>query len=386
MSNPKIVVEIRAPHYGTVEDVNVYNIHASTIEGIAGDIRHSASFVNKVKAEIDDFELTQTGDCLSITLRIGGQEISYNLGKCSAEVTYGGLAYNVFQNLYALDKSLEGRLSLRPVIGLSPEMIQKLVADGFYPESSFLLPSKPRKSLMMVCDSFQLNLVTKKATIFEGVDPLTTPDVAIVSSYPSDRNEEELDHIRQYARQNPNLRLYLNPGGTQIRIGVQEFRDILSFISAAAMKLDEAGTFLRIENTYSSRADFARECVARFLTLGVGVVVLNDSEQGSYMGHQGSVYHTAPFSKSSIEGIVEGSVIPIVQNFSGCGDGIFSGMLYGTEVYADMTPEERLTFANAVTRLISLLPISNLYNVQEEVIKDILNMSKGYAGMVKRIE
>ena len=383
MPKQKVVVEIRAPHNGAVEDVNIYNLDSIIVEEIIKDIRGIASFVNEAKAEIGDFELTQIGESVSITLISGDYEKTYDLGEARVEVTYGGLAYNVFQNLYALNRSLEDRLSLRPVIGLPPDMIQKLMADGFYPEHDFLLSANPRKSLMMVCDSFQLNLVTKEATVFDEVSRLTTPDVAVVSSYPSNRNEEELDHLRQYAKQNPNLRLYFNPGGTQIRIGIQGFIDLLPLISVATMKLDEAGNLLGIGNDYSSRSDFARACASGFLSRGTKVVILNDSGGGSYMGREGEVYHTNPFPKEPIEDILRRGKHRIVQNFSGCGDGIFSGMLYCSEAYTDMNPEERLTFANSVTRLISLIPESHLRGMDEGIIGNIAGLSGDYVDMVK---
>lgn len=383
--NKRIVVEIRAPHNGAVQDINIYHPHTEIVEKIMRDIRGRASFVNETKAEIDDFELIPDRDSLGIAIRVDGYEGSYGLGNAIAEVTYGGLAYNLFQNLYALDNSLEGRLSLLPIIGLPRELIQELKDKGMGPASDYFLPANARKSLMIVCDNLQLNLVTKKSTVYEAPTQLEVPDVAVISTYPLEMNEEELDRIKRYKDQKPDLRVYFNPGGTQVRIGIVGFREVMPIVNVVTMKLDEAGKFLGIENKFGSRVDFARRCLRRFLEEGTKVVVLNDSEKGSYIGYGDSIYHTLPFPKQPIERIVEREVGSIVQNFSGCGDGIFSGILYGSEVYNDMSPQERLTFASSLARFISLIPNSNLYNVDHRLIKDTFHESRGYKHMVRNI-
>ena len=41
------IVEIRAPHYGLVEDVNIYGIDVNTVKMISGILKKSHLFINQ---------------------------------------------------------------------------------------------------------------------------------------------------------------------------------------------------------------------------------------------------------------------------------------------------------------------------------------------------
>ena len=385
--SPKMInkteIEIRAPHNGTVEDVNIYGVSPEVIDAIVGDISDIASFVTDSKAEIDTFDISQDGTYL--TLVIGDIEFSYELGDLEVEVTYGGLAYNTFRNLLALNTSLGDKLSLRPIIGVPNDLLRDLRTSGIHQESEYLLSAKVRKSLMLISRSSQLNLVTLESVVQEEPTELDVPEISVFSSYPRDTNDIELELLRQYARQNPEFRVYFNPGGTQIRLGAQNFRNFMHLVRLSTMKLDEAIMFLGIEEEYTSRIDMVRECADRLLEQGMDLILLNESERGTYMATEEGLFHTIPFPISPIERVAKRTQKTVVQNFSGCGDAMFSVMLYASEVYKSMTPEERLTYANAITRLISLNPESNLCNVNDSVISDTFNEARKYSDLVTTI-
>jgi hypothetical protein len=371
----KKIVEISAPHYGLVEDVNIYCTNTAIIERITSDVEKK-SFVYKAKAEISGFELVEEPD--DLILKIRSSKKCYNVGVAFVEVTYGGLAYNTFQDLYALNNSLKGELTLRPIIGLPSNLIQELKTRGMCQESKYFLSAKVRKSLMMIHGNCQLNLVSREAKLYDKVKELPAPDVAIISTYPRDMNTQEIDKVIQYKGQNPNLKVYFNPGGTQVKVGIEGFRRVIPLITLVTMKLDEAGMFLGIDDRYKNRDKFAMECITRFLRVGVKICVLNDSKNGSYIGCDNKKYlfHIPPFPRKPIEEIVKKKRGRVFENFSGCGDGIFSVMLYTSESYPKMALEERLAFANSIARLISLLPESNLYGVDGKVIRNTFEISK----------
>ena len=152
----------------------------------------------------------------------------------------------------------------------------------------------------------------------------------------------------------------------------------MPFIDLVTMKLDEARKFLGIGGSMEDRDKLATECATRFLGEGVKICVLNDSENGSYMVHADKKYpyHVSPFPRQPIEEMVSARNSKVVENFSGCGDGIFSTLLYASEVYPEVVLEDRLIIANSVARLISLLPESNLYGVDGKILKQVFGISK----------
>ncbi len=370
-----IVVEIRAPHSGAVEDLNVYVSDAEKVKKIIENLQGNATFIHNTKAEIDSFDLVEQGDSLNIRLQNNGYKHTHDLGKASVEITYGGLAYNVFQNLFALNNSLENRLELRPIIGVPRKVFEELG------ECKWFIPADIRRSLMIVCDNYQLNLVTKESRLHAKLPELEVPDVAVISSYPRDETTKELERVISYKEQQPHFRAYLNPGSMQLRIGIDAFKKVMPIFKMATMKLDEAGKFLDIENNFRNRSDYAKTCLRKFAEMGVDAAVLNDSEKGSYMIERGVIYHADVFPKEPVKNILPAEI----ENFSGCGDAIFSGMLYSMEVL-ELKAEEKLSFANSLARLISLLRGSNLYCVDDTCINKVFKISMEYAGMVKEVK
>lgn len=382
----KTIVEIRAPNNGAVEDVNIYGIDHKLLEKIRGDLEGIAFFSNKSKAEVEHFKLRKDADEGGIiTIESQGTQLTYYLHDALIDVTYGGLAYNTFQDLNALDHSLDKRLLLRPVIGLPQLMIQKLKKEGIE-SADYFLTADVRKSLMMVSDRMQLNIVTRASRVYQQAADLEVPCAAVITSYPQDATKTELDKIRDYLMQRQNLQLYFNPGGTQVRMGVKEFEDILGFVTLITMKLDEAGQFLGIESKTGLRTNFARECLDTLLAKGLKFVVLNDSENGSYLGNENGIYHTPPYPKQPILDIAKNYILNQVENFSGCGDCIFSVMLYSLETNQGLSVQERLALSSAFARLISLMPESNFYKTNNGLISDIVSISKNYVDKVKSLE
>ncbi|HLC65178.1 MAG TPA: hypothetical protein VJI46_03585 [Candidatus Nanoarchaeia archaeon] len=363
-------VQIRAPHYGSVIDYNIFGTEEVVWKRIAKDMNEFGKLLppKTNKDSVDSLKLENGGGIYQLTLVLGYSQLNYDLGKVEVRETIGGLGFNTLQNLIALNSSICEMMDITSQIGLPTDTFDCLKHSNYY------INAEVRKSVVIHRhDNSELNLVSKGAKLLGGDyrNKGEIPDARVFTSYPHEEYGGEIIMCLEDKIANPSLEVYLNPGGTQIKEGANKLADILRSTKLAVMSVSEAIIFLNLDFDISGRDYVAGACINALLSRGVKTAVLNDSANGSYSSEGDEVVHLPPFSKGEMGRILGVSHDNV--NYSGCGDGVFSAMAYMQCFRPDMPLKQRLLFATAIARIISMIPESNLENVKPEVIIKTLN-------------
>jgi sugar/nucleoside kinase (ribokinase family) len=118
------------------------------------------------------------------------------------------------------------------------------------------------------------------------------------------------NHIVDWLKKNPTVKLAFNPGSWQLRAGIQGIGDVLSLTHVLFVNREEAEKLVGMEDSHSKE----KELLLSVGKLGPKIVVITDGNNGSYVG-DGKVF-------------VRAGVLPVdAYERTGAGDAFGSGAL-----------------------------------------------------------
>jgi len=118
------------------------------------------------------------------------------------------------------------------------------------------------------------------------------------------------NHIVDWLKKNPTVKLAFNPGSWQLRAGLQGIGDVLSLTHVLFVNREEAEKLVGMEDSHSKE----KELLLAVGKLGPKIVVITDGNNGSYVG-DGKLF-------------VRAGVLPVdAYERTGAGDAFGSGAL-----------------------------------------------------------
>ena len=118
------------------------------------------------------------------------------------------------------------------------------------------------------------------------------------------------NHIVDWLKKNPTVKLAFNPGSWQLRAGLQGIGDVLSLTHVLFVNREEAEKLVEMEDSHSKE----KELLLAVGKLGPKIVVITDGNNGSYVG-DGKLF-------------VRAGVLPVdAYERTGAGDAFGSGAL-----------------------------------------------------------
>ena len=133
------------------------------------------------------------------------------------------------------------------------------------------------------------------------------------------------NHIVDWLKKNPTVKLAFNPGSWQLRAGLQGIGDVLSLTHVLFVNREEAEKLVGMEDSHSKE----KELLLAVGKLGPKIVVITDGNNGSYVG-DGKLF-------------VRAGVLPVdAYERTGAGDAFGSGAL--SAIIKGKSFEEALTW------------------------------------------
>jgi len=118
------------------------------------------------------------------------------------------------------------------------------------------------------------------------------------------------NHIIDWLKKNPSVKLAFNPGSWQLRSGVEGIGDVLALTQVLFVNREEAEKLVKMEDSHTKE----KELLLATIALGPKVVVITDGNNGSYVS-DGKVF-------------IKAGVLPVdAYERTGAGDAFGSGAL-----------------------------------------------------------
>ncbi len=357
----RLRVLLRAPQNGCVVDHNIYTSDDSAVDKLRESLIDSGILNEETfKCHVPAFQVEQKGSACKVKIYYAG--ISVILEDSCLETTLGGCAYNIYQDLRSLDKAIAKFMDLQPVIMVPGRFLKPPWLEG-----------SPRESLMIVREKKQpLNIVTMpKSLPLAGFEDRRS-DVAVLTSYTPEEAQEEAAFIRCA----PHLRLYLNPGSTQIRQGAASYADVLQRCECVSMQAKEAAAFFKLGG-YSST-----DLLSAFTNYRLRRAIFTASEEGADFFADSFFHHEPVFPEEPVRKLLNSyrhmmgwprHWTVAHRNYSGCGDSVTAAFIYGHE-QKNLNDRQKVRLGMAFARLISLLPNSHLEGVPNGLIMELYKM------------
>ena len=133
------------------------------------------------------------------------------------------------------------------------------------------------------------------------------------------------NHIVDWLKKNPTVKLAFNPGSWQVRAGLEGIGDVLALTHVLFVNREEAEKLVGMDDSHSKE----KELLAAVGKLGPKVVVITDGNNGSYVS-DGTIY-------------IKAGVLPVdAYERTGAGDAFGSGAL--SAIIKGKTFEEALVW------------------------------------------